>query len=241
MKLRFLLKRFLLISILVNAYYTTQGQFLDTLVASLRQPQKFYCTVDFSKSFGGNSGTDVIGIKLGMVQNKRIYYGLGYYILNTDVVNDITIKKDDGADTIVPAQLKLRFFTINSEYVFYKNNRLQFGIPINIGYGRSYYKYFKSKGNKEKTDASGSMLLTIGASGQFKVIPWIGLGFGMGYATTLGTNKYNDRDFGAWIYNFGVKIYFEEIYNTVKDLNKKETKKTKAPTNDEGPQPELKD
>lgn len=217
----------------------TKAQFLDTLVASFKQPHKFFFTVDFSKTFGANNGTDVIGFKLGSAQNQRIYYGLGYYILNTDVVKDKTVQKDNGVDTLVPAVLKLRYFTINAEYIFYRDNHWQFGAPINIGYGKTYFEYYKAEGQKAKTENSHSLLLTLGGSGHYKFCPWVGLGFGLGYATTMGTNKNVDENFNGMTYSFGVKIFFDEIYETLRYMKAETDSDKKNKEDDNSPQPDL--
>ncbi|MEO8149578.1 MAG: hypothetical protein ABI723_18205 [Bacteroidia bacterium] len=239
MKLRQFFKIFFVVVGLMSFYCSAQGQFLDTLVSSFHQPHKLFFTIDLSKSFGVNNGTDIIGFKLGSAQNQRIYYGLGYYILNTDVVKDKTVQKYDGTDTVVPSQLKLRFVTLNAEYVFYRDNHWQFGAPVNIGYGKSYYEYHIAKGQKEKTTKTGSMLFSLGFAGQYKFIPWVGLGFGVGHAGTLGTNKNDDQNFSAWTYSFGIKIFFDEIYRTLRDLKKSDKEKGK-PIDDDGPVPDFK-
>lgn len=226
--------------ILILFSSTIKAQLLDTLAASFQQPHKFFFTVDFSKTFGANNGTDVIGFKLGSAQNQRIYYGLGYYILNTDVVKNKTVQAENGIDTLVPAVLKLRFITINAEYIFYRSEHWQFGAPMNVGYGNTYYEYYKTAGNKAKTEKSHSAILTFGGSGHYKFCPWVGLGFGIGYATTMGTNKNQDENFNGWTYSFGVKIFFDEIYETLRYLKTDKNDEKKNKDYDDSPQPDLK-
>lgn len=116
----------LLISALLFSV-SVSAQFLDTLKYSLHQHPKPYASLDYSQALGANHGTDVIGFRLGVVQNKRLYMGLGYYPLNTDKVNNITVQTANETDTVVPAQLKLRFLTLNVEYVFYRDRKFQMG------------------------------------------------------------------------------------------------------------------
>lgn len=215
-----------------------KAQFLDTLKYSIRQTPKPYGSLDFSRALGKNNGTDVIGYRLGIVQNKRLYSGLGYYRFNTDKVYDITVQTKNETDTVVPSQLKLRFLTLNAEYVFYRDNKFQMSVPVNLGYGNSFYQYFISEGEKQKTTRSGSAIATIGINANYKIVPWFGFGVGMGYATTMGSNKISEQNFKSITYSFGLNIYFAELYAALLDFRDHLNDKKKEV--EEGPQPDFK-
>lgn len=226
-----------LISVLLFSV-SVSAQFLDTLKYSLHQPPRPYASLDYSLALGANHGTDVIGFRLGVVQNKRLYMGLGHYRLNVDRVNNITVQTANETDTVVPAQLKLRFLTLNVEYVFYRDRKFQMSVPMNLGYGNSFYQYFISEGQKAKTTKSGSAIATIGFNANYKIVPWFGFALGTGYATTMGTNKTDEQNFKSMTYSFGINVYFEELYTALLDFRDHINDKQKE--TDQGPQPDLK-
>ena len=231
-------KTLLLLLSVLSFSIKANAQFLDTLKYSFHQPPKLYGSLDFSRAIGTNKGTDVIGFRLGVVQNKRLYMGLGYYRLNTDKVNNITVQTPNATDTVVPAQLKLRFLTLNVEYVFYRDNKFQMSVPVNLGYGNTFYQYFISEGQKGKTTYSGSAITTIGINANYKIVPWFGFGLGTGYATTMGSNKTASQNFKSVTYSFGINVYFEELYNALLDFRDHISDKKKE--SEEGPQPDFK-
>lgn len=236
-RMRNIILKFILAALVFTvSIQQVNAQLIDTLKASFKQPLKFFFRLDLSQSFGSNSGTDIIGLRLGAAQNKRIYYSGGYYFFNTDNVKNIPVKNIDGVDTIVPAQLKLRFVTLGVEYVFFKNSKAQLGIPFNIGYGRSFYKYYRLPGDKENTPPSGCAVLMAGINASYKINAWLGLDFGLGYATTMGTNRHNDQDFRAWIYNLGVQLFFDEIFKMITA-----SKNKNQPDDSDGPEPDMKE
>ncbi len=214
------------------------AQFIDTLKYSLHQPPKLYGSLDFSRAIGKNKGTDVIGYRLGIVQNKRLYSGLGYYRLNADKVYNITVQTASETDTVVPSQLKLRFLTLNAEYVFYRDHKFQMSVPVNFGFGSSFYQYHIAANETAKSSRSGSAIATIGINANYKIVPWFGFGLGTGYATTMGTNKIDQQNFKSFTYSFGINIYFAELYAALLDFRDHLNDKKKDV--EEGPQPDFK-
>lgn len=220
--------------VLLTMASVVNAQLLDTLNYSWQQPRKPFFGLDFSKSFGNNFGADVYGYRGGVVQNKRLYYGLGYYRLNTDKVANLNVTDASGNDTVVPGKLKLRFITLNAEYVFFKTRKFQTSVPLNIGFGHSFFQYFKQRSETEKTAKNNTALCTFGIAANYKLVSWAGIGLGTSFATTLGTNKSNNQNFNALTYSFGLKIFLDDLKTAIKTFKNQQDEKS---TND-SPQPD---
>ncbi|HQV00992.1 MAG: hypothetical protein JNK61_02630 [Bacteroidia bacterium] len=216
--------------------FNVQAQLLDTLTYSWQQPRKPFFALDFSKSFGGKFGADVFGFRGGVVQNKRLYYGLGYYRINSDRVTDIQTVTESGNDTLIPGKLKYRFVSANLEYVFFKTEKFQTSIPANIGFGYSFYEYFKQRGVAQKTTKNHAAIFTMGIAAHYKIVSWIGIGAGTSFASTLGTNPEHQQNFNTLTYNLGVKIFFDDLVAAIKNYKHQQNENT----DDDKPQPDFK-
>nr|MBK9650205.1 hypothetical protein [Bacteroidota bacterium] len=50
-----------------------------------------------------------------------------------------------GTDTTVRANLQVLYFAPGVEYVLYKDDPWQISVPVEIGFGKSYFEYFASR------------------------------------------------------------------------------------------------
>lgn len=185
----------------------------DTLTTSSFK-RSFFFSFDNSRTFIRGQNTVVNGFKTGIDVGKEYRIGLGFYSLAADIVDPITVKREGLPDTTRLAQLKFGWLAGTFEFIFLTKNKWQFSIPANIGIGNSYYEYFdESKSVKAK---SGTIVLSeVGASGQYKIVKWAGLGFGLGLRNQLVANPQIAQQISSPFYVFKVKLFLGEIYRSV--------------------------
>lgn len=194
------------------------SQALDSVKFALRQKPKFFLQLDGYNSIVTGAKANASGIKAGLDFNKKIRFGVGYFKLTTDVVEPFTnIKPDD----TVRAELFSHYFTVGAEYVLFHKDPWQISVPAHIGIGRSYFQYNDTEG-EHRIYKNSIMLFEPAIAGHYKIIKWVGLGFGIGYRLMLKNNPEVNDNFNSPLYVIRIKIFFDEIY---KSVFKKETKK----------------
>ena len=182
-----------------------------------RKP-KFFLQFDKYNSIVGKRGADVTGIKAGLEFGKKYRIGWGYYDLRSDIIEVIHLPPEQAAEApadSVKARLKMNYFPLCFEYIFYNKGKWQFGFPVNLGFGKTYFEYY-DKNNKIKNFKDQTVMVTdVVVSGQYRILKWVGVGAGFGFRKMLIDNPDVSRNFDSPLYNLRVKLFLGEIFNTV--------------------------
>jgi hypothetical protein len=193
-------------------YFLSDAQILDTLRESFKSKPTFFLQFDKYNSIVTGSRANATGIKTGLDFNKKIRLGIGYFFLTPDVVEKRVLDRGD----TVRAQLKSNYFTIGAEYVLLNKNPWQVSVPAHLGFGKSFFIYPDAISGKDERIASNSIILFEPAiTGHYKVIKWVGVGFGVGYRIMLKNNPEVQDNFNSPLYVLRLKIFFDEIYYSV--------------------------
>jgi hypothetical protein len=179
---------------------------------------RFFLQYDRYNSFVSEKGANISGLKAGLEFGKKFRFGIGIYNLVSDVIEYKKLTPEQAADApadTVKAQLKMGYVPLCFEYIFYDKNRWQFGLPVHLGFGETYFNYFDKAGKTQRIKGQNVVLTDIVISGQFKVVKWVGLGAGIGVRMMLVDNPDINRDFNSPLYNIRLKIFLGEIYRSV--------------------------
>jgi hypothetical protein len=179
---------------------------------------RFFLQLDRYNSFIANEGADMSGLKAGLEFGKKYRFGIGLYNLRSDIIEYKLLTPEQAAEApadSVKAQLNMGYVPLCFEYIFYDHNRWQFGVPIHLGFGGTYFTYFDKSGNTKKIKGQNVMLTDVVISGQYKVFRWVGIGAGIGFRKMLVDNPAIQRNFNSPLYNLRIKIFLGEIYRTV--------------------------
>ncbi len=189
---------------------------LDSVFFSLSQRPRFFFQLDAANSFVSGSGANAIGFRAGLDFHKRIKFGTGFYTVISDIVENKYVEK---YDTFYNAKLQVNYYTTFADLVLYTYERWQFSLQNQLGIGNSYFWYYPNReGNKKKTENINSgmiMLYEPMLSGQFKILKWVGVGFGTGYRIMLVNNKEIDHKLSSPVYAIKLKIFMNEIVNSI--------------------------
>ena len=191
-----------------------EAQFMDSLQAAVKEKPRFTFKFDTRNSFISNQRAEIFGFKLGVDFNKKIRIGGGLHTLNTALYKDKNLLSSEGIDTTVSMGLHFGYFAYYIEYVFYKTNRWEFSVPLQMGWGDSRYEYVFN-GKKFVQDKKTIVVYESAVSGQYKFFKWLGVGADVGLRLMLRNNRAIPESFNSPIYAFKLLIWYGEIYKAL--------------------------
>lgn len=195
---------------------------IDTMKWCLHQKPQLFAKLDTRHSFIYNNRVKIIGIKGGLNYGKRLHFGLGYnqlYLPSKKLDKQIYYSDQDNMKDSVAAKLKLFYFSIQAEYIFYKNNKWQLSMPLQLGIGDTYYKY-QLFNKKQKTKQFIIYVYEPAISIEYKIIKWFGIGADIGFRLMVTKQKEINQKFNSPTYAFKLLIYYDEIINALFPNNK---------------------
>ena len=223
------MKRFsvhLILSFFLCLPLFTQAQLYDSLRSSLTMKRTIHFKFDSRNSFISSRRAQIWGVKLGADFGKKLRLGFGYNFLDSDFSKDLYYASSSGYDTI-SRKLKIHYACAYIEYVFYRQKRWEFTIPVQFSLGKIWYNYsFKGVENL-RSPKHLLVLYEPSLSGQYKIFNWLGVGLGLGFRYALIKNKFIEEKLTSPVYVFKILIYWGELYkkafpnHPLEDLKKK--------------------
>ncbi|KXK46985.1 MAG: hypothetical protein UZ10_BCD003000590 [Bacteroidetes bacterium OLB10] len=207
----FIAKIFIATLVLMIAGELVQAQIGNTFAEAFEKKPKPFFQLDGYNSFVRKRGANAIGVKAGLGFNKKLRFGIGYMKLFTDVVDSIEVKPG----TYYRGEVKSGYFTTGLEYILYDNDPWQLSFPVHLGIGNSYYDYPDGKRTHNKALKGSIVLLEPAVTGHYKVIRWVGVGFGVGYRIMIKNNTQITDKLSSPLYVLKLKVFLDEIYKSI--------------------------
>jgi len=209
--------RILISCLLLFQSFFAGAQILDSIRSSIGHKPRISVRLDTRNSFISTRSARILGFKAGLEFNKIFRLGVGYNWLGTQLQKEVRLYDQNYALTgVTMANLRLRYISFYAEYVFYRTKRLELCMPVQIGLGTSSFQHFDG-GLKEVTQRSFCMIYELNVSGHYKVIPWVGIGGGIGYRfMPIGNNNF-DQNFNSPIFILKIKLFFADFYRDMKN------------------------
>lgn len=201
---------FLFLFMLLNSAFAQS--FEQQIKQSMKSDPKLDVRLDSRHSFVTAENVKIFGIKLGLDYDHTIQYGIGFNYLSSDL--EKSIETSGGAKE---ALLRYYTFTPYIEYIFYRDNRWELSIPLQLGFGSSYYSY-ESAGSSRKSHQQFIATYEPAITAQYRLLKYFGPNIGIGYRLMIKNNSSIDESFTAPVYQFGLKLFIEDLY---KDIFKK--------------------
>ena len=198
-----------------------QYQLRDTLREAFSQRPKMFFQIDSYNSFVRSRKANALGFKTGFDFGKKLRLGMGFSVLSTDAVDKIVVEKDT-----FRAEIKSSYFTSGIEYVLYRKGPWQITFPAHVGLGSSYYEYPDGKKRDNQAYKHNIILFEPAITGHYKIVKWVGVGFGVGYRIMLLNNPDIPDKLSSPLYVLRLKIFLDEVYHSI--FPKKEESKTPA-------------
>jgi hypothetical protein len=196
----------LLFALFVSIYGRTQPVNLaDSLRNVFQQKPRFTAKLDSRNSFVTGRSAQIRGVKAGFSFGDRLIAGVGYNWLGTEFSEKI-----DTEHGTKDGRIQFRYIAPFIEYVFYKKNNWQADIPVQIGFGRSSYKY-EHEGQTLTYARNNVVLYEPTMIVEYQVLGLFGFGGGIGYRLMLKGNRELDQQFTSPMYVVRFRVLFDGV------------------------------
>ncbi len=149
--------------------------------------------------------------KLGVTIFDKYRMGLGFNYLYNRITKKIVIT-DNNIQYQFQRPLQLYYFSCFYEWIIYKKKRWEFYIPLQFGYGTSYYAYtLNSKRILFEQKPVVNLESVIG--GHYKIFWWSGVGAGTGYQYMINAEKNSNELVNGFIFYLKIKVFVGDMYN----------------------------
>lgn len=208
--------------ILLSCQLNAQTEFEQKVSESFQIKPKPLLRFNTRGSFIANRTARIKGVQVGLDFNKTIRLGIAYNWLSNSSPgglqvfpgkeilrqHDIITPENRVVNTVY-SKLRLSYVSLFAEYVFYKTHRWEMAIPIEFGFGQSFYRYFYN--TIHTTPHYFCFTYETNLSGQYKVFPWLACGLGFGYRIMLAGNNMFHTNFNSPVYIIKIKVIPWEI------------------------------
>lgn len=206
--------RQLFILLFLSICFTGKAQLTDSIAASLKHTPKFTAFFDTRNSFINSQFIKMRGVKAGLSFNRTSTFAIGYNWMQGDIRKEVEVDEPQGFRRY-KADLNLWYISGYFEYAFYKSRYWEASIPIQLGVGKSWYRYETDDGEVIDFDEGNVVFYEANMTLIYKPIKYIGLGGGIGYRLSLYKPKAIDTRFTAPLYTLRFNVYFGEIFKDV--------------------------
>ncbi len=183
-----------------------RDEFFYDIGQSLKSKPTFTFRFDNRNSFITNYRAWIYGVKIGLQFQNNFRTGLDFSMLHTGIYVDQNIEYEGEIYNAVSSKLHLEYASIFAEYVFYKTEKWEFSLPIQLGGGTSYFKYTIDNKNFINNRAP-VIMYEANITGQYKLIKGLGVGTGIGYRIMLLSNPKINQHFTSPIFSLKVILY----------------------------------
>lgn len=190
---------------------------LDTIQQCLSKRPHIFGKFDTRNSFIDNSRAKIFGLKAGLNFGNRLFFGIGYNQLNPpskDFDKEISVLNANNEPEKITAMLRLVYFSVHAEYVFYQTKHWQLSMPLQFGVGQTYYKYTQY-GKRKVIERDYNFIYEPAVSVEYKFVKWFGVGVDLGYRFMLTSYSRLNQKFTAPTYAFKLLIYNNEIVKSL--------------------------
>ena len=205
--------RIYLAAVLVFIGSHSFAQYMDTLRTAFASKKSLDFGFDSRNTFADNERMEIQSVKLGVEFGNKIALGTGYAWLNSRTpVYDVYRFRDGttGRDTNVTRRLTFGYVRFYVNYIYYRNRRWEFSIPLQVGVGSLGYKY--RYGTREVRMQEGyCFLYEPEVDVKFKALRWLGIEGDIGYRFLLKNNSFIKHTFNSPLISVGVFIVWNEL------------------------------
>ena len=190
---------------------------LDTIKSCLKQRPKPFGKLDCRNSFIDNNIVNIFGAIAGINYGKRLSFGIGYnqlYNPPKTFDQDIEYISALGKPYFISSGLRFYYISAAIEYSFFSTKNWEISLPLQLGFGRTYYQY-EFNNVQTKVEKRSSFIYEPTISVDYKIVKWVGLGADFGYRFFVTDNTKLNRELNSPIVTLGILIYYSEIYKSL--------------------------
>jgi hypothetical protein len=169
---------------------------------------------DAQNIFIGSKSVRIAGLRLGVLdRNLHLKAGFLFSAINNRLKSYNQYVPQINDYTFIESNYSIMAFFI--EPILFENKRFLVTSPVNLGYGLVEQYYGTEVGSLKYYRKFPMGLFSVQATGQVKLFYWLGLGAGIGYHFSGGSDDEIRNEYSGLMFNIRLKIDFFGIYKTV--------------------------
>lgn len=204
-------KYIFLFYVLFIFFFKANAQLLDSFRVILKSKSSIDLRLESRYSFIDNDFAGIRGFRAGVSFRRKLRLGGGFSWLKNDIAEYTFIKNENNILVATPKYLKLAYICLYADFVFYKTKRWQVSVPIQTGFGASWFQY-QQQYNLSTGKKYFLLLYEPGISTHFKIFKWFGLGADVGYRFVLKNNRYVGDRFNSPTYAFKILFWADQLF-----------------------------
>lgn len=174
--------------VLFGFTHKSKAQLFDSLQEIIKSKSSIAVKLESRYSFIDNELAAINGIRIGVAFRRKLRLGGGLSWLKSEISETEYITDAFNIQTSRKKYLKIGYICLYADFVFYKTKRWQLSVPIQTGFGLSWFQY-DTKYNLKSEPKYFLFIYEPGISTQFKITKWLGLGFDVNYRFAIKNNK----------------------------------------------------
>jgi hypothetical protein len=191
--------------VLINS---AKAQLFDSIQDAFKFRPKIDAKLSAHNAFVANSFVKVNGVKLGLSFNKIVKLGLGYSWMQPYELKD----------EVSGHALHLNYGLIYFDYTFYRKQRWEMSIPIQIGYGTISYRDV----NKQSITKGNILLYEPTMAFDYNFLRYFSAGIGYGYRIGIKSSTHIAEQFTSPIYTLRFKLKLGAVFKDISSVFLKE-------------------
>lgn len=174
--------------------------------------KKIFFSMDYRNGFIRSSEAHIVGFRGGVEIDQKYRLGAGYHYLSSEIIRTIPVSLE-GSAINTNARVHLRYGSISGEYILFSSELWQVSAPLIIGMGASYYEPPSNK--YAETKGQFTFLVEPALTIQYNIIPFIGIGTGIGYRfMPIGDSNLRPV-FATPVYDVRLKLLINEVMDAL--------------------------
>lgn len=164
--------------------------------------------MDYRNGFIRSSEAHIVGFRGGLEIDQKYRLGLGYHYLSSEIIRKIPVNTENSTIN-TNARVHLKYGSISGEYILYNTDLWQVSAPLIMGFGGSYYEPPANK--YSETKGQFTFVIEPAVTVQYNIIPFIGIGTGIGYRfMPIGDSNLRPV-FATPVYDLRLKLLLNEV------------------------------
>ena len=170
--------------------------------------KKIFFSMDYRNGFITSSEAHITGLRLGVEMDEKYRLAVGYHYLSSEIVRYIPLNAESGMVS-TNARVHLRYGSLSGEYILFTSDLWQVSAPLILGMGASYYEPPSNK--YAETKGKFTFLVEPSVTVQYNIIPFIGIGTGIGYRFMPVGDSDLRSAFATPVYDVRLKLLMNEV------------------------------
>jgi hypothetical protein len=170
--------------------------------------KKIFFSMDYRNGFIRSDEAHVVGFRGGVEIGQKYRLGVGYHYLSSEVIRTIPVNTENTTIN-TNARVHLRYGSISGEYILFTSELWQISAPLILGAGASFYEPPSNK--YSETKGKFTFVVEPAVTIQYNIIPFIGIGTGIGYRfMPIGDSNLRPV-FATPVYDVRLKLLLNEV------------------------------